>query len=463
MPDPVRAAPTRARRRARPDPGHVHARRRPADGPRGRRHRRRPAAHGHRQAAERARRRGSRRGAVAAGLEDATSPPSARSRRDFSRTNYPGMPNGQRPRSHGASTRASSASTPPACRASPTCPPCATCRSPRTDPQVAVHDGRVLGPVRPGRQSRPTSATRSSSNDNVTRPYTFGRAVNVNSGNSGVISSAACTGVCGNLPVGARSTSSCCSTGRAAWTTRTPSTTSAPAPSRCSRPSIRRSSASRSASPGPSSQTRTSGGYYGQKSLVGARSTRARRRVPTPTRCTRSHSTRRSRRRATCPNYLGAYQNANNANGLDDSIIRHSDGRHQRRRLPAGLDHGRRRQQRQHPDAERLERSSTGPTTASNVGVATYYRFATNRGHVRGQLDVGHHQQHPRRRHRRPLLGRRSRRPDQRRGRGRQHRVHDERDRHRLHPSAPPTGTPPSSACSRPTPATPPTPPTTSR
>lgn len=37
--------------------------------------------------------------------------------------------------------------------------------------------------------------------DNVTRQYTFGRAVGVNSGNTGVITSAACTGVCGNLPL----------------------------------------------------------------------------------------------------------------------------------------------------------------------------------------------------------------------------------------------------------------------
>ncbi|HEY6571011.1 MAG TPA: pilus assembly protein TadG-related protein [Candidatus Limnocylindrales bacterium] len=36
---------------------------------------------------------------------------------------------------------------------------------------------------------------------NVTQPYFFGRAVGVNSGNTGVITSAACTGVCGNLPV----------------------------------------------------------------------------------------------------------------------------------------------------------------------------------------------------------------------------------------------------------------------
>ena len=36
--------------------------------------------------------------------------------------------------------------------------------------------------------------------DNVTRPFTFGRAVGVNSGNSGVITSAACSGLCGNLP-----------------------------------------------------------------------------------------------------------------------------------------------------------------------------------------------------------------------------------------------------------------------
>ena len=36
---------------------------------------------------------------------------------------------------------------------------------------------------------------------NVTQPYFFGRAVGVNSGNTGVITSAACTGVCGSLPL----------------------------------------------------------------------------------------------------------------------------------------------------------------------------------------------------------------------------------------------------------------------
>ncbi len=37
--------------------------------------------------------------------------------------------------------------------------------------------------------------------DNVTRQYSFGRAVGVNSGNTGVLSSAACSGVCGSLPL----------------------------------------------------------------------------------------------------------------------------------------------------------------------------------------------------------------------------------------------------------------------
>jgi IPT/TIG domain/Putative Flp pilus-assembly TadE/G-like/von Willebrand factor type A domain len=38
--------------------------------------------------------------------------------------------------------------------------------------------------------------------DSVTQPYTFGRAVGINSGNTGVVQSAVCTGLCGQYPNG---------------------------------------------------------------------------------------------------------------------------------------------------------------------------------------------------------------------------------------------------------------------
>ena len=271
--------------------------------------------------------------------------------RDFSRTNYPGMPNGNIPDPtvkyacligvDGAGLPRV-ADMPAVCNVSLAASSplwlCTTvvCWAP-CDPVAVLTD--VCNTI--------------ILNDNVTRPYTFGRAVNVNSGNSGVISSAACTGLCGNLPVAPVDV--------VLLLDRTGSMDDSN-----SVDNLRSGAFSVLQAFDPTLQRIALGLHRAHVADAHERRllrpevvVRGDQRVHAGG-CLHPHGARDRPR----PDVPGDGQPAQLHHLVPERQRRQRtrrrdghrpSGRHQRRRLPAGVDHGRRRQQRQHPDPGRLD------------------------------------------------------------------------------------------------------------
>ncbi len=236
----------------------------------------------------------------------------------FSQKNYPGMALGGEPvASRTSSTPASSAIDSNGLPRLTDMPSVCNVNFAANDPQWRCTTAVCWAPCQPDSTKVGYVATDVCNTiilyDNVTRQYSFGRAVGVNSGNTGVLSSAACTG-CAATCHWRRSTSSLLldRTG-SAWTTRRPSQPPRRRAVASWRRSTRPSSAIALGFTGPTSAHADDGRLLRRRTTRPARSTRrqrlhhqqragspspARPRAATRTPSTRSPSTPTSTRRA---------------------------------------------------------------------------------------------------------------------------------------------------------------------
>ena len=192
--------PSRPRGRARPDHDRVHARDRAADGPGRDRDRRQPAAHGRPEAPERARRRCPGRRPQLPPVNNTKAIANTLVARDYTRVNYPGKPNANVPDptpAYACLIGLDHHRAAPGQRHAPGVQRL-LCRE---QPRVEVHDRRVLGavgsgapPDRRAQHGRLLTSRR--------HPALLLRACGRRQQRQhGVITSAACTGVCGSLPL----------------------------------------------------------------------------------------------------------------------------------------------------------------------------------------------------------------------------------------------------------------------